>query len=192
MTVLVGIVEGGHAFMAADSLCIENHHVRVPIAPKIHRFGCALVGLAGSSVYRRALQDVMPLSSRKREDAQAWVYDLADTLRAWGNKHGHGNKEGSALLHSIDALIATPAGLWTIGQDGAVMPILPAEGPPQWAIGAGQDVALGALYTLSRAAAVLPPQYRVRLAVEAACAVSVYCALPVHVESVSGSGASDG
>lgn len=188
MTVLVGIVEDGHAFMAADSLCIENHHVRVPIAPKIHRFGFALVGLAGSSAYRRALQGVPVLTSCKRKDVHSWVCELSDRLRVWGSEHGHGNKEGNALLYSVDALVATPAGLWTIGQDGAVTAILPAEGPPQWAIGAGQDIALGALY-----AVVAPlPSDRARIAVEAACMISAYCALPVHVESVSESGASDG
>lgn len=153
MTVLAAVYESPTSYaLAADSEG-EVNWLRIP-SPKTRRCGAVLVGYTGNARegrlgldwfeaayahYNAPLPDVVALRA------------VADHVRAQTDRKR--NEDADACW-----LVVCPAGVFAVGSDGNV-----TQAPERWAVGCGEEVALGAMFKREG-----PPDVVVRIAVEAA------------------------
>ena len=135
MSVVVGIVDHGTVYLASDSALsgfTKSHN-----ESKMVHVGPAIVGWTGSPLWGTYVRNwAKPLEDRASIEffAAAWC--------TWARERQHGNMDGLTYMLSGSFLIGTARGeLFEVTGDGAV-----CQYPQYLAIGAGEAVAMGAIY----------------------------------------------
>lgn len=146
--------------IAADSYSQANG-LRIPDNEKVKRCGAILVGGAGSGH-----ETTVGLDWLATEGLSLAQTDLRAALAAM-RRHILATTERVGTCVGLDShyLAVGPKGCMVLGSNGQVGVL-----PNRWAVGCGEDVGIGAMYRRAGS-----PEYVVRLAVEAACAVREGC-----------------
>jgi ATP-dependent protease HslVU (ClpYQ) peptidase subunit len=166
MTCVVAIVDGTGIWMGADSAVIDHDtfSVRTIREPKVRRIGGLLIGAAGElragQVVAQFFKPPKPSKRAGRIDASEYAFACADAMRALLVERGAGQKSKEQDKHEAVFLLGYARRLFVIEEDYDVHE--PHESYA--AIGAGADLALGALYSRD----VGDPQARIVVALEAA------------------------
>ncbi len=133
-----------------------------------------VIGLSGCSIYTRPLREwffkppVRLPASDNDADGRKLAENLVDYVRRWAKEHGHGeNRQGLWTLDSR-LIICSAAGIFVSDGAGDVHEVQ----EDSCAIGAGSDVAMGAMFWPRQ---TLNPIIIVGHAVEAAIAVAAGC-----------------
>lgn len=177
MTVIAAVVTDGRAWMAADSRTSWGSCYRDD-ADKLYRLGAAVVGLAGHSLYNRAMGTAPPLHAGASADETAeWCGRLVDHLIDYGRGRGHGEQVQGASVQTLTLLVATPAGLWEVGGDGSVLRVACGY----TAIGSGGAEARGVLVALRHGD---EPAERLFAALEASIALDSSCGGAIRLETL--------
>jgi ATP-dependent protease HslVU (ClpYQ) peptidase subunit len=153
MTVLAAVFESPTSYALASDSEGEVNWLRIP-SPKTRRCGAVLVGYTGNAregrigldwfeaayaFYNAPLPDVLALRA------------VADHVRAQTDRKR--NEDADACW-----LVVCPSGVFAVGSDGNV-----TQAPERWAMGCGEEVALGAMFDRD-----YDPATVARLAVKAA------------------------
>lgn len=173
MTCVAGVVQGGRVYLGADSQ-VTGAGVRMsaPAALKVFRLGSLLVAGAGPvSELQAARYLEIPNLLRRVEDPLQYVVNvLTRHLRASLSHAGQLDPDGT--WNSV-LLVGVQGRLFSVGNDFAVV-----EHTDHAAAGTGHRFALGSLYTTENASS---PEWRLRIAIEAACALSTSCGGPITI-----------
>lgn len=181
MTVIVGLVAEGVAWLGADSCGVDDNGRRRP-GGKLLRLpvgdGCALLAHAGEGALKLVVRH--GLTTEAPEDAgslDGWAQALAvaSAELALDHKPPITDGDGGVAGHS---LLAYSGRLWHLAQGCAES----AAGPVA-AIGSGSDYALGALTVLLHQG--LAPGALLHTALAAACEWQVDCAPPFDWDRAS-------
>ncbi|HEU0299931.1 MAG TPA: hypothetical protein VFR37_10760 [Longimicrobium sp.] len=176
MTVIAGLVEGGVAYLAADSYTSsDTTTVRLPIGattPKLFRVGEMAVGISGESRIGHVLRHAVHLPAYPPSlDPLRAVVELADRLRAEMEARKGLNDDG---LMDGDCLVGFRGRLFQIDCSFAVI----EWDTPYAATGSGDGIAVGSLATTAEpyfAGMDMDPQLRLATALRVAA---------LHVSSV--------
>ena len=175
MTAVVGVVDGSHVWIGADSAGVANWSVVNRKDPKVFRLGPMLVGFTSSFRMGQLIRYSMKAPPEAPpEDPYAYmVSEFVPRLRKCLKRGGfakveNGREEAGTML------IGYCGHLFEIGEDYQV-----GEGFDGYAaVGGGYEVALGALY----ASGDHLPADRVKIALEAAAAHHIGVRPPFVVE----------
>jgi len=161
----------GRTAIGSDSQAVQGDYL-LEVGSKLTRLGVAVVGIAGSALWRRFLAEAPVMTGP--ED----IGRLADAWLEWADLRGHGETiEGQRMQNGV-LLVAIPGHIYTIHPDGAVVEDLRGYA----AVGTGEGVALGA-FAMSSTTDVLA-ELAVGAALRVACMHVVGCGGPLHVEVV--------
>lgn len=166
MTCIAALVHNGEVYMAGDSAVTNGSWDLVLHAtPKVFRRGEVLIGVAGRSRLLNVVEhglDVPPLPLDDADIARYAVVDFVNALRATLSTAGHmGQEDGRDKLEG-GLLLGIRGRIIEVGND-----LFTCEGRSDYfAIGDGDDLALGSLY--STAGRVADPVERLTLALAAA------------------------
>ncbi len=187
------------AAMAADSFTNNTSGVlRIQSAPKILHMGALLIGTTGLSLLNEAVEDFEPSWRPKGIGAvRKWTRELADHTRKWLDDRGHGEALGGVKTYDCTMLVASPWGLVSVDPAMAVMVVREDFA----AIGAGCDVAFGAMALLSGGSMAIqrhilgeasPPSVSsvvpskiAHAGATIAAKYAIHCAPPIQVDVVS-------
>ena len=182
MTAIVGLIDAGRVVMGADSLGSDGWHVMARGDAKLFRRGEYLIGFTSSFRMGQLI--------RYRADLPTpweWEHDLlafmstrfVDAVRECLKEYGlakieHNVEQGGAFLVGFRGVLYQIESDYQVGvrSDGFD------------AVGSGEQAALGSLYT----SAVLRggAEGRVRMALEAAAAMTAHVRGPFHIEVLGG------
>lgn len=172
MTVIAVRVGQGVGHMATDS-AVDNGGIIYDGGSKVHRIApWLLVGATGAHVLSEMVQgSVLPdAAGADRSLVKKWWRDIRTAAGKIGHLSATSPDEPSECLPG-HGLAVTPDRIYLLSSDGAVVPLE----TPYAAIGAGEEVALGAL-----CAGATPD-----VAVAAACRHVDGCGGPVHAAAVT-------
>lgn len=173
MTVIVGVIGPDGVTIASDTMVSSRNTCRVS-GGKIISAGNALFGVSGSHMLNRFLHGETPTLHTRSE-----VEALADRWMAWALERSLFKTEEAQMFFPSTAIIATPLGeLWCLQFDGTVVSVQ----EPYAAIGAGDDLALGALAALVQADVDYSAQRIASLAVQTAILHSPWCGGDVDLQ----------
>lgn len=163
MTCIVGLVEDGAVYMGGDSLGVEGWRGVLHRRPKVMRRDGMLIGAAGDRILHDVLRyapDPFP-QFVAGEDPDAYVATVfVPRMCAMLEAAGGLRRESNELSISGGVMLGLPGGhLVRIDRSGAVI----HSALDYDAIGSGNDVALGSLYTSTTA-----PAERILIALRAA------------------------
>jgi len=187
VTIIVGVIKDGDVAIAADS-CNSFGTLRVPrennLGRKLHPVGDAWIASAGWGAYSNLLDEYLPLQPKPALGSVSEVYRFF--LEFWRslkrdyqyvNDQGH-TTESPWAQFDASFLVAGPSGLFLVSSNISVTPFR-----QYWAIGSGQEYALGAAlacYDSDRDAGDVA-----RTAVDAGIAFDDGCQGPIDVQTVS-------
>jgi ATP-dependent protease HslVU (ClpYQ) peptidase subunit len=156
----------GRAWMQADTRAVAGSAIVSSTVQKVARHGLALIGGSGPAAItgfvRRRAPDLEP-----GQDVEDYLERLSDAWVEWSAHNGLDTVHDGRTFREGDLLVATPYGLWGIGGDRSI-----AQHDGYMAIGSGYCEAMGALY----ATRACDPEFRLRVAIEAACLLDTGCA----------------
>jgi ATP-dependent protease HslVU (ClpYQ) peptidase subunit len=165
VTCLVGLVDKGQVWIGADSSAIGSvMGRRSPADAKIAQVGPLLIAAAGNhrawQVIRHGLE--VPAHEAEHGDALNYMVSVvADALRSCFERHGVGASGGEGDESPASLMIGYQGRLFSIYSDYQV-----AEFAEDYhALGAGEAIALGALYAAPKG---WGPRKRLEVALEAA------------------------
>lgn len=171
MTVIVAVKHyDGTVYMGADSLAIVEGRKAFLAQPKITRIGPMLLGFAGnakslSTVFYETKEDIFSdfgEYTKLNKDISQWIHErLIPVLRKGLLDKGF---MGVDKPHEAQLLIALDGSIFSI--HGELEYVEYNAGYA--AIGSGRDLALGALYYMSKYSPALHPLTKIREAIEAA------------------------
>lgn len=175
MTVLVGLIHNGVAWLGADSSEFDGT-LNVTDSPKVWLSGAFALGFTGSTREQNILQHrvELPEFDLEADDVRRWlVVDFADAIRAARTASGYerkdnGNETGPGLL------IGHAGRLFDMYSDYAV-----SERFDYTVNGCGRGYARGSLHTSAKV--WKSPHKRITAALEAACDADPYCAPPFTI-----------
>lgn len=148
-------------WMGADSAAIDgNYSVRTMVDPKVHEVGPMLLGYAGQLRPGQILAHHLRAPTPRGERPFEYVLRVAEAARGVLKRHEAMGRQDEKAQSGALLLIAYRQRLFVLEDDFDAHE--PAE--PYAAIGAGSDLALGALY----ASPELPPESRLERALLAA------------------------
>jgi ATP-dependent protease HslVU (ClpYQ) peptidase subunit len=164
VTCIVGLVADGAVWLGADSAAIGGSlmGIRAPGDAKIAQVGPLLIATAGNHRAWQALRHhfEIPAHEEQHGDALGYLVHVADALRDCYRAHGVGNIGGGGEESPAVFLIGYQGRLFALYGDFSI-----GEFAEEYhALGAGEEVALGALY----ATPALRPENRLEMALEAA------------------------
>lgn len=185
MTVIVGVEHNGGSTIAADSLSASPAHCHRSGASKIvrHEKAGLLIGFTTAWRFGQLLRyELDPPKHWQDEagkpDADEWVAtELAKAIKKtlveaeWATKENERREGGFAL-------IAYRGRIYRLQDEFDIV----RTGEGYDAVGAGDSIALGALYAL---AGRTEGASRARAAVEAACRHSPWCGGPIEAETLA-------
>jgi len=181
MTIIAAAIGPKGAAIASDSFGISEI-IAVDYGSKIIQLTeDVYTGFAGPYIIeqwlRRELGRILTATEAPHWSEKDWRIFIEDAWAGWRNSmredgNGRVDQEGSMCLPCV-ALIVWPGGIFELGVDGAVL--RPTDNCT--AIGGGTELALGAMYALSKQA----PVTRVRVAIEAAMKYSLACGGRIHI-----------
>ena len=181
MTCIAGLVEKGTVYIGADSAAVAGWSLNVRADPKVFRRGEYGFGFTYSFRMGQLLRYALQLPKRPpRMSADKFFTTLfMDRVRSCFRKGGYlTKKDGYESGGSF--MIGYRAELFIIHEDFQVQ--RPTE--PFAAIGSGQEVAEGALFTLVHSAIECPPGAKIDLALTAAERFNAGVRGPFHVVRV--------
>lgn len=175
MTVIAGMIHDDVVWMAADTASVDGTGI-YRMSRKLDRiyFGegdSLIIGTCGAAGFAQAVRHGLVVHASPNpeddKDCDKWAFAIAEAITELGLEHGWKDPEGNL---GGGGLLAWQNRLWHISHNGA-MPV-----PEFTAIGAGQEVALGALEV-----GVVGVRSRVEEAVIAACRHTDSCREPVDI-----------
>lgn len=185
MTVIAAAVNGNIMAMAGDRGVTQDGVMRRLVSPKVQQQGAYLIGYYGSMEgdrLQRLLTFPNPPHPFGEDDYLDYLLDefmhtdLLKTLQKFYSKQKFDTLDRE---NGLGLLIAVHGKIYSHDIcDGSMTQY--AE--PYVAVGAGSQLALGALDVLC--AAVDNPETAVQVAVATACKYSIYCSEPVDVVSL--------
>jgi|SRR5579863_1986395 len=180
MTCVVGLVEGGVIYMGADSLASEAKGTAIVgrADEKVFINDDVIMGFCGSfrvgQLLRHAFE--VPKKPKQHDDDMAYmVIDFIDALRTLQKEKGSMKKEDEEETHPAGILVGYNGNLYAIDEDFDVG--RPLEN--YYAMGAGSQVAFGAMYATKDAG--LDPKKRITMALEAATQYDAACRGPYTI-----------
>jgi len=141
MTVCIGIAEQGRVHMGADSVVAGGYVTFRRSMPKIFQNGAFLIGVAGTARVAELMRYTeLPIPTGDIDRFMSTVF--AEYVRELMRVSGHLSKENE--VESIDSkmIIGVHGTLWISDELFSFSRPEPAE----YAIGAGDEIAMGALY----------------------------------------------
>ncbi len=181
MTCIVALKHEDVIYMGADSAGVGGLSLTVRNDPKIYRVGEVLFGFTTSFRMGQLLgySFRMPLRDPVITVEKFMVTDFIDAVRTCLKNGGYAKKDNE-VEHGGTFLVAYNKRLFYIDSDYQVGEAkLPFD-----ACGCGQDLALGSLYSTSKASPAIPPRERIQLALEAAERFSVGVRGPFLIEEL--------
>jgi len=158
MTCIVGVAEGGKAYIGADSASVAGWQVRATGLRKVFRRQQFVIGYTGSFRMGQILQHHLTVEPQKSEPDEAYmVRTFIEAVRDCLKEHGFAEVENNV----------EKGGTFLVGYNGIVYDIDSdfqvnhfADGFT--AVGCGNEYALGALKALE----TLPPKERILRSLE--------------------------
>jgi ATP-dependent protease HslVU (ClpYQ) peptidase subunit len=170
MSVVVGLIDNGEIYMAADSACgsLDGSWVREDATPKVWRDGRFLIGVVGKCrVSDLIINSIEPEGFRTE-------YDWADAIREALRRGGALKVQNGIETMEAEVLIGCERQLFHIVSNFGIF----APKSNYHAIGAGAPYALGALHVMQGEDWI--PGTKIHMAVEAAAAFSPIVGGKVH------------
>ncbi len=166
MTVLVAHLAPGVAVLGADTLVTggPSTHAVTKLLPISFEGGSYLVGWTGGA------PSTAFVAARHRQSF-ATPHDFAAAWRAFCRMECLVVQNEGRPQHPGSFLLARPGELWVVDASGYAFPV----SAPYLTEGSGADVAAGAMHALMERRADTSPEYRVRLAIQAACCHEASC-----------------
>ncbi len=186
MTIIVGVVRNGEVAIAADtctsfgSLNMTSDNI---VDPKLHQVGEAWIGGAGWGTYGTVLSEYGPQHRKALLRTQGEVYRFfLDFWHALQRDYQYVNTQGDNRdspwgQFDNSFIVASPGGLFGVSSSISVSAF-----QRYWAIGSGQEYALGAVHAMAGVEASASEV--ATAAAEAAIAHDDGCGGPVDVRTV--------
>jgi ATP-dependent protease HslVU (ClpYQ) peptidase subunit len=183
LTCIVGLVEGGVAYMGGDTLASDpvGSHVVCRADEKVFKVneGEFLMGFCGSYRVGQLLRYAFlpPRPEVDQDDMAYMLVDFVDAWRAVQKEKGALKKADEEESHPASVLVAYAGNLYAIEEDFDV-------GRPQenyYAIGAGSQFAFGSLH--STKGLIKDPKQRITMALDAASAYNASVRGPYTIVS---------
>lgn len=185
MTCIVALKDNGRVFMGADSAGVGGYSRSNRMDPKIYRVGSMLIGFTTSFRMGQLLgYSLTPPHHHadvaiEKYVATVFITAVRDCLKAggWAEKEKEQEKGGTFL-------VAYKARIFEIHSDYQVG----ERAEPYNAVGCGEDLALGSLYTsgISRIDDAVKPRDRIMMALQAAATFSAGVYAPFLIEELAG------
>ncbi len=182
MTTIVAVKAGNRIAIAADTLVSCNGERIETVGTKLVQCGGGTIGFACNSVIKDLFETYLdvgcgddPLVDR------ASIFKLFLAFWRWAKADAHLVKDdarpGAGGAAEVDGtfLVAIPSGIFSVGCDLSVL-----EHPHYWAIGAGEDYALGALHQMGFFDTTATAKHRAERAVETASVFNLGTGGPVE------------
>lgn len=176
MTLIIGLVHDGQAYLACDSIATNGHTWQLLAQPKMFKNGVLYAGFTDSFRLGQLLEHELSIPDRVvGQDLVPWLVKelvpaVRDTLRRGGYARSvNGAEEGGNFLLVAEHRIFEMQGEYSVLErtDGYA------------AVGSGQDYALASLHTTAQLD--LPPLRRLELAFGAATGNVTTVKAPVWV-----------
>lgn len=177
MTCVVGLVNKGRLYMGVDSAAVSGWTRRTSELSKVFRRGPFLIGYTTSFRMGQLLEHELAVPPQQAgvSDMSYMVSTFIESARKLFKERGftqiESNKEKGGQF-----LVGFKGTLYSVESDFQVGHM--SDGYD--AVGSGSDFALGAMAALER----LPPQRRVRRALEIAAHFSMGVCGPFHIKSM--------
>jgi len=191
MTCIVGLTHAGGVTLGADSQ-VTTGWVHAPLADsqgKIFRVGKMLIGGTGTLRQLQLAQYALALPEHPSDMAcmTYLVTRFVDAMRDCLKNGGHATKDKDQESTPGALLIAYYGRLFNLASDYAVQ----ETADSYYAVGSGQEVALGSLHTSARMGELLSPEKRVTWALEAAATFSNGVGGPFVIETLANEAAKE-
>jgi ATP-dependent protease HslVU (ClpYQ) peptidase subunit len=183
MTCIVGYVEDGKVYMAADSAASDGESVCVRRDTKLFNLRNMLFGFCGSYRVGQVLRYTpeMPRQLKSQTDHQFLCTDFVDFLiELLESSRTLANEGGLASLGLSNLLLGYKGMLYHIDSDMQVG----VESTPYCSIGSGFQFATGAMHAMT--GVDLPPKERLTKAVMAAADNAIGVKPPILVVTLNG------
>jgi ATP-dependent protease HslVU (ClpYQ) peptidase subunit len=179
MTCIVALKQDNKVWMGADSAGVGGSSLHVRVDPKIYRVGTMLIGFTTSFRMGQLLgyKLKMPDHDPRHDIARYMATDFIDACRNCLKDGGFAKKESEVEIGGT-FLVAYSGRIFQISSDYQVG----ERTDPYNAVGCGEDIALGSLYTSS--GIILDPKERIMKALEAAATYSSSVRAPFFVEEL--------
>lgn len=185
MSVVVVVKKNGKAVIAADTLSMFG---RIKVSPtyircsKIHRVNGTYLGLVGASVHANVFEHIIEKESEILNfNDENSIFDTYLKLHAILKEkyflNPNENDDDEYESSQIDGLIANSNGIFGMYSLREVY-----EFQKFWAIGSGDDFAIGAMHTAYEL--FDEPEKIAEIGVNAACEFDDGCGLPMDIYSV--------
>ena len=181
MTCIVGIEHKGKVYIAGDSAGVSGYSISVRDDRKVHVIDDFAFGFTSSFRMGQLLayDFTPPKHPKKKSDMHYLVSDFVKALRVLYKKGGFLSKEHEQETGGT-FLLGYHGKLYTVDSDFQVARTVDGYD----ACGCGCDLALGALYTLTRQLPTLKPEGVLKSALEASAYHSAGVVAPFHIVSV--------
>ena len=186
MSIIVAVKKAGKVVIAADTLYSFGSMNVTPAyiskRSKIHQFGKSYIGLTGASATDNVFQHLIAkhkklLSFDNEEMIFKTLLAIHPILKEEYFLNTDDDNDATYEPSKIQALIANPNGIFGIYARREVY-----EFEKFWAIGSGEEYALGSLFATYNV--IDKPEEIAELAVKASCEFDDGCALPLEIYSI--------
>jgi ATP-dependent protease HslVU (ClpYQ) peptidase subunit len=185
MTCIVGLVHAGGVTLGADSQTTSGwvHTTMADSLHKVFRVADMLIGSTGTARMSQLVQYALskPEHPADMECVTYLVTHFADAVRDCLKTGGYAIKDKEQEMHDGSLLIGYRGRLFSLDTHFAINEV--ADG--YYAIGSGQEVALGSMHTSDRMGDLLSPEKRVTWALEAAATFSNGVGGPFVIETLA-------
>lgn len=172
MTVIVGVKSKGKVYIGSDSAITYGNLCEILVKPKVFRHGKILMGFSG--FYRDIQLARVGLKPPKDTTDDPETYLVTQFIPKL--KKQLKTKEDEEIREDFGGIIAYKKHLFHLDSVFSVSEVnndFVAEG-------SGGEIARGVLI----ATRSLPPEKRIKLAIEAACKYDIYCKEPIIIKSI--------
>jgi ATP-dependent protease HslVU (ClpYQ) peptidase subunit len=177
MTCIVGLVANGKVHIGADSAGVSGWSLSIRSDRKVFKNGPLLIGFTTSFRMGQLLQYSLkpPVRHPDRAIMEFMVVDFVDAVRNCLKIGGFARRENE-VENAGQFLVGYEGRLFSIDSDYQVNETVDGYA----ACGCGNEIALGAIFATNH----LPPDERLRIALEAAERFSAGVRGPFHFESI--------
>jgi ATP-dependent protease HslVU (ClpYQ) peptidase subunit len=177
MTCIVGLAAAGKVHIGADSAGVSGWNISIRRDRKVFKNGPFLIGFTTSFRMGQLLQYAFqpPIRHPDREVMKFMAVDFVDAVRSCLKNGGFASRE-KEVEGAGQFLVGYEGRLFSIQYDYQVAETVDGY----TACGCGSEIALGAIFATNH----LPPDERLRIALEAAERFSAGVRGPFHFESI--------
>lgn len=184
MTILIGAIHDGVAYIGADSLWTwDEQFVRVHKSSKFADLANqnVLIATAGQDKFTQILEKILKTESKLLDfEDKDGIYELVDAIQVEAVKHGVGEPENNQLPnHDLGFLIASSNTdkIWCIEPDYGVTCF-----DDHICTGSGAFLGESAMLALSKKG--IFGEEAIRIAIETVSALHPFCGGPIEIRSV--------